>query len=254
MAQVLSRNTTLLHVAAEMAGKRLHQEARVKLIIAEASLETIPSRILRHPAVISSAKRRGKKPYQLLLDRSLHHAAMRKLPFSEKRGRPDIVHFTLLEALGSPLNKYGLLELYVHTLHGIVIEIDPSTRLPKNYNRFIGLMEQLFEKGKVPPEGPPLLRIVENKGLSELVEGTTTFLLWERGVRKKLANLGEDIVSLLKKGRPVSIIVGGFPHGDFRDSIVSLAERKISIWHESLETWIVVSRVLTAIELALDII
>ena len=66
----------------------------------------------------------------------------------EKRGRPDIVHFTLLEALGSPLNLEGLLKIYVHTYSGYVIDVRPEVRLPRDCNRFSGLMEQLFQEGK----------------------------------------------------------------------------------------------------------
>ena len=92
---------------------------------------------------------------------------MKKLEESERRGRPDIVHFALLEALGSPLNKERLLQTYVHTLKNHVITISPETRLPRNYDRFVGLMEQLFELGQVPPAGQILLKL-ELKTLAEL--------------------------------------------------------------------------------------
>jgi rRNA small subunit pseudouridine methyltransferase Nep1 len=84
---------------------------------------------------------------------------MKKLEESEKRGRLDIVHFALLEALGSPLNREGLLQTYVHTINDYVITVNPETRLPRNYNRFVGLMEQLFESYRVPPTGQILLKL-----------------------------------------------------------------------------------------------
>ncbi len=58
-----------------------------------------------------------------ILDRSYHHAAMKDIADSEKRGRPDIAHLCLLEALGSPLNKEGLLRTYVHTYNDYVISV-----------------------------------------------------------------------------------------------------------------------------------
>ena len=135
------------------------QRPRIKLVLAEAALETVPREIWGHPAVYKTAKRRGKTPASILLDRSLHHQAMKNLPEAEKRGRPDIVHVSLLEALSSPLNREGLLETYVHTIGDYAIFINPETRLPRNYNRFVGLIEQLFEIGRVPPEGEPLLTL-----------------------------------------------------------------------------------------------
>ncbi|MEM4363521.1 MAG: hypothetical protein QXT90_05715, partial [Candidatus Caldarchaeum sp.] len=86
---------------------------RLFLLLVEAAVETVPEEIQNHPAVLKDAGRRGKKPSQVLLDRSYHHWAMKTLKDGQKRGRPDIVHFSLLEALGSPLNMKGLLETYV---------------------------------------------------------------------------------------------------------------------------------------------
>jgi len=107
-----------------------------------------------------NAKRRGKKPAETLLDRSLHHAAMKGLPNSQKRGRPDIVHFCLLEALGAPLNRERGLRVWVHTIGGYAIEVAPEAKLPRDCSRFNSLMEQLFVEGRVPPKGEkPLLSL-----------------------------------------------------------------------------------------------
>ena len=99
-------------------------------ILAEAALETVPEKLWRHSSVKRDAKRQKKLPKQLLLDRSLHHAAMLKLKNKLKRGRPDITHFVLLEALGSPLNKQGSLQVFIHTCNDYVIRVNPKIRLP----------------------------------------------------------------------------------------------------------------------------
>ena len=143
------------------------------LVLAEAALETVPEKLWNHPAVRRHAKRQHKQPEQLLLDRSLHHQAMKSLDDNLKRGRPDITHFALLEALGSPLNKQGLLQVYVHTRNNQVITVNPATRLPRNYSRFTGLIEQLFQQHKVPQEGETLLTL-ENKTLQQLLKETKT--------------------------------------------------------------------------------
>ena len=104
----------------------------LNLVFVETALELVPAEILGHPSVRRNAKRRGKRPEETLLDRSLHHYAMTGLPGQEKRGRPDILHFCLLEAMGSPLNRAGGLRVWVSTHRGQLIEIDPSTRLPSS--------------------------------------------------------------------------------------------------------------------------
>jgi len=46
----------------------------------------------------------------------------------------------LLTLLDSPLNKAGLLQVYVHTTKGVLIEINPHVRIPRTFKRFSGLM------------------------------------------------------------------------------------------------------------------
>jgi rRNA small subunit pseudouridine methyltransferase Nep1 len=176
---------------------------------------------------------------------------MKSLKQNLKRGRPDIVHFALLEALGSPLNKEGQLRVYVHTFKNHVIAVNPKTRLPRNYSQFLGLMEQLFQAGKVPPKGEALLSM-QRKTLPELIHevNPSRVIAFSRvGVRRTLE---ETISKLLEEKRP-AILVGGFPHGHFADSTARLADELVCIDPEMLETWTVVSRVVYEYERALSI-
>ena len=43
--------------------------------------------------------------------------------------RPDIVHRCLLTLQDSPLNKAGLLKVYIHTMDNVLIELDPSCKV-----------------------------------------------------------------------------------------------------------------------------
>jgi rRNA small subunit pseudouridine methyltransferase Nep1 len=221
------------------------------LVLAEAALETVPEELWSHPAVKRHSKRQRKPPQQLILDRSLHHQAMKRLDDNLKRGRPDITHFALLEALGSPLNKEGLLQVYVHTREDYVISVNPSTRLPRNYNRFIGLMEQLFHQGKVPSEGETLLRL-EHKTLQQLLtetEADCTLALSREGNPKTL----QTAVSSLKTKQKPAIIVGGFPHGHLTETTTQLADELVCIDKEMLEAWTVTSRAIYEYEKTLSI-
>ena len=220
-------------------------------ILAEAALETVPKELWSHPSVRRHSKRQGKPPKQLLLDRSLHHAAMKRLDNNLKRGRPDIIHFALLEALGSPLNKEGLLQVYVHTNNNYVITVNPTARLPRNYNRFLGLIEQLFQHGKVPKDGEPLLTL-EQKTLQQLLAETKIdhVLAFSKEGKPKTI---QDAVSVLQEKKRPAVVVGGFPHGHFSKTSVHLLDEVVCVDLEMLETWTVTSRIIYEYERILSI-
>jgi len=178
---------------------------------------------------------------------------MKRLGHSEKRGRPDIVHFGLLEALGSPLNKEGLLKVYVHTIEDHVVTVDPTTRLPRNYNRFVSLMEQLFQYGRVPPQpvGNALL-LLKRKTLPQLIrEIKPSYVLAFSRVGKPRTL--EEALSKLSAEDRLTVIVGGFPHGHFLEKTVKLANEVVSIDPEMLETWTVISRIIYEFERAISL-
>jgi rRNA small subunit pseudouridine methyltransferase Nep1 len=212
------------------------------LILAESALETIPRSLWSHPAIKRHSKRRMKPPKHILLDRSYHHSAMKNLEESEKRGRPDIVHFALLEALGSPLNKERLLQVYVHTNNNYVITVNSEARLPRNYNRFVGLIEQLFALGKVPSKGQTLLKL-EAKTLSQLLDEAETDYVMAFSRKGSPKTLEEASFRLLEKQRP-AILIGGFPHGHFSETTIRLADEIVCIDPDMLETWTLTSRVI----------
>jgi rRNA small subunit pseudouridine methyltransferase Nep1 len=220
-------------------------------MLAEAAIETVPETLWSHPAIRRHSKRQRKPPKQLLLDRSLHHAAMRRLDDDLKRGRPDITHFALLEALGSPLNREGLLQTYVHTNKDYTITVNPSARLPRNYNRFIGLIEQLFQQQKVPTEGETLLRL-EPKTLQQLLaEAKPDYILaFSREGKPKTI---QDAVSGLKSKQKPAVIVGGFPHGHFSETTTKLADEIVCVDSEMLEAWTMISRAIYEYEQTLSL-
>jgi len=221
----------------------------INLILVEAALETVPPNIQHHPSVRRNAKRWGKKPAETLLDRSLHHAAMKGLPNSQKRGRPDIVHFCLLEALGAPLNREGGLRVWVHTVEGYAIEVAPEARLPRDCTRFNSLMEQLFAEGRVPPEGGKPLLSLSRMSLPKLMEkigASHTVALTSHG---KLTSLEEMCRHLAEEEDP-AVFIGAYPSGPMEDGTLALADEAVSIYPEALEAWVVASRLIYEFERA----
>ena len=70
----------------------------ISLILSESALELVPYELEEHPSVISHANKLGKHPSEILLDNSWHFGAMKGIKNEIKRGRPDLVHFSILEA------------------------------------------------------------------------------------------------------------------------------------------------------------
>ncbi|KXA88927.1 hypothetical protein AKJ57_06115 [candidate division MSBL1 archaeon SCGC-AAA259A05] len=211
------------------------------LILADSELETVPSEISSDKSLRRKARRRGKRPTELILDSNYFHKPMRKLEDSERRGRPDIVHVCMLTALDSPLNHEGLLKFNVHTRQDKVIKVNPETRIPRSYNRFVGLMEQLFLTGEVPPESP-LLKM-KDATLAEKVKETgpeRVVTLREDGKRISRKKLFRGI----SKKDDFCAIVGGFPHGEFLSEVDSLSDEKIKIYPKALEAVTVVTHII----------
>ncbi|MDI9619678.1 MAG: 16S rRNA methyltransferase [Candidatus Nezhaarchaeota archaeon] len=226
-------------------------EFRVALLLADSSLELVPKELAGHPSVRKASRRRGRSPLTTLLDKSIHYHAMKRLRNQEKRGRPDIVHLCMLEALESLLCSGGFMQLYVHTLHSLVVKVRSDVRLPKNYNRFVGLMEQLLLRGRVPGEGEALLEVI-GRGIGRAVEDfkpSKKLLLSEEGRFKAPLRLAEELAS---EERPM-IIVGAFPHGDFSKEVKSVADDEVSLCREVLESFTAVSAVTRALEFTLNL-
>jgi rRNA small subunit pseudouridine methyltransferase Nep1 len=225
----------------------------LNLVFVEAALELVPAEILGHPSVRRNAKRRGKRPEETLLDRSLHHYAMTGLLGQEKRGRPDILHFCLLEAMGSPLNRSRNLRVWVSTQGGRLIEIDPSTRPPRDCNRFKSLMEQLLLEGSSPPGvSSPLLR-VRDVSLGEFVEELNpgrVVALTSHGSPSSFAAVAEVLCG---SGSP-AVFVGAYPSGPMEEETLALADESLSVYPEPLEAWTVVSRLLYECERGLGVL
>ena len=210
------------------------------MILADSEIEIVPPEIARLPAIRKDAERRGKRAEEMLLDSSLHHSAMRGLDRWERRGRPDIVHMSMLIANESILNREGMLDTVIHTRNDEVIKISPEMRVVKNYVRFRGLMEQLFMKGEVPV-GNPLMRLEKGnvKAVLEEMDVDKVVLLSESGGEKNL----EDVLT-----EHTACIIGGFPHGDFISPVKEIADEVVSIYPSPLPAWIALTETVVSYE------
>ena len=147
---------------------------------------------------------------------------------------------TFLWLFSSFPNKEDKLRVYVHTLNDEVIFIEPETRLPRSYNRFIGLIEQVMVESKTPNN----LLFKEDIDIKELISRINPdciILMDEKG-----ENDLKFLISALKKANPC-IIIGAFPHGKFKKSY-EFADKRISLYREALDTLAVAGKVLCLYE------
>lgn len=217
-------------------------------MLAESALETVPAEIASHPAVSGRARKLGLKASETLLDRSYHHAAMKSLDENWKRGRPDIVHFALVEALATPLFISGKLDVFVHTHGNRVISIAEGLRIPKSYFRFEGVMTSLFRDGVVKSDDGKILLETQDGTLEELVHDIEA----DRVVGLSSAGVQSSAQEVVSKNRVehCAFVVGAFPKGHFSEKTAQLFNCIYSIESIGLETHVVIARILYECEKA----
>ncbi len=218
------------------------------VILLDSAIELIPSEISSSKEIQKHAGRRGKKPIDMLLDQTHHGRAMTKLENSERRGRPDIAYHCLLSLLETPLCKEGLLTVNVHLQDGRIVEVNPSVRLPRNYDRFVGLIEQLLKEGRVPPDGEPLLKVTGHT-LQELLSSlrgaadrTVSILCTLGGKPTSIDELGGLLPA--DASVPVMIGVGAFSHGDLSQDTKDEFTTHIELDKDMMMAWHICAEVL----------
>lgn len=228
------------------------------IILLDCALELIPREITSLKQVQKHATRRGKKPNELLLDQTHHGQSMTKLSDNERRGRPDITFLSLMSLLETPLCKEGLLTVHLHLQDGRIIEVKPDVRLPRNYDRFVGLMEQLLLKGRVPPQGHTLLHISEIT-LEDLLlklkagsDNTMTLLAIEGGKQTSIENLRNLLPH--ESSVPVIVGVGAFPHGNLSEETIAMFGASIELDREVMMAWQVCAELLWVYSLSVNVV
>ena len=212
----------------------------ISLIISESALELVPFELEHHPSVVSHARKLGKYPSEILLDNSWHFAAMKGIKNEIKRGRPDLVHFSILEATTIPLYLKNELNLFVHTIEDKVIHFGKNVRLPKSYHRFQGIIEKLYREKKIIANNELLLEIREQT-FSELIDEIKPSKIIGFSTEGELSSY-EKIAAQISDNS--CIVIGGFQKGHFSDSVQNTITDLFSIRNESFEGHVVVSRIL----------
>jgi len=214
--------------------------SNLSLVLAESSLELIPKEIQNHPSVLSHCKKLSKTASRVLLNNSWHYAAMKGIENEMKRGRPDLVYFSMLEACSTPLYFEKKISVYVHTLNNKVIKVGEDVHLPKSYHRFAGLIEKLFYEKRIESEGNTLLEMTDMSfpELVETINPKNVVGLSSMGKPSSYAQVGKSL------NEDSCIVIGGFQKGHFLDSTKNKIDNLVSIDSHSLESHVVTARIL----------
>ena len=212
----------------------------VSLVLAESALEIVPPEMRDHPSVVSHAKRIQKRPSEMLLDNSWHFSAMKGTVDEIKRGRPDLVHISVLAAACTPLYRNGKLDVYIHTIDDRVIALGSGLSIPRSYHRFAGMIAKLFKEKTVHAGGKTLLRTYEK---------TAVELIGEMGPSKvvglsTLGNPGSFEGTASALDADACVVIGGFQKGHFSDAILGKIDELYSVGPVSHDAHVVVSRLL----------
>jgi rRNA small subunit pseudouridine methyltransferase Nep1 len=212
----------------------------ISVVLSESALELIPYELEDHPSVIAHARKLGKHPSEILLDNSWHFAAMKGIENELKRGRPDLVHFSILEATTIPLYYKNKMKLYVHTIDDKIITFGKNVHIPKSYHRFEGVIEKLYQEKKIKTNNELLLEI-QDKTFSELLDEINPSKIIGFSTKGTLSSY-EKVAAKISDN--TCIVLGGFQKGHFSDSIQNKITDLYSIGNESFEGHVVVARIL----------
>jgi rRNA small subunit pseudouridine methyltransferase Nep1 len=218
------------------------------IIIEEASLELVPKKFWNHESCKLFESRFGVPPENQILDDNFHHEIVEKLPLTEKRGRPDIVHFALLEIMSTPAYMENKIRPIIHTVNDETILVEDGVRIPRTELRFVGVMSKILRHQSGEPE-KKLFRLVPSQDIQGLLKTLSPEKVLGLTTQGNLRDLREVMgVQITGRHRTIAWIVGGFPRGHFSEKVKGLANDLISISDRPLAAHVVTARLSYEIE------
>lgn len=175
----------------------------------------------------------------VLLNCDDHQGLLKKMGRDIADARPDITHQCLLTLLDSPINKAGKLQVYIQTARGVLIEINPTVRIPRTFKRFSGLMVQLLHKLSIRSVNSEerLLKVIKNPISDHLpTKCRKVTLSFDAKVQKV-----QDYVETLDPEESICVFVGAMARGrdNFADEFV---DEKIGVSNYSLSASVACSK------------
>ena len=197
-----------------------------------------PIIVLLDQATVETVKNR-RGVYELLNCDDHRELCKKKLHKDPNIYRPDILHQELLALLDSPLNKAGMLKVYIQTSKKVLIDVNPAIRIPRTYKRFAGLMVQLLHKMKIKAssESTTLLKVIKNPFSQYLPPATRCHGMSCQGKLYSPIAMAKALVPSVpdKSPAPTCFIVGAMSTGHitiedhpYIESMMSVSEYPLS--------------------------
>ncbi|KAI5958019.1 NEP1 [Candida theae] len=196
---------------------------RLIVVLSQACLETYK---------MNSSSNSGGGDRFALLNCDDHQGLLRRMGRDIAEARPDITHQCLLTLLDSPINKAGKLQVYIQTARGVLIEVNPSVRIPRTFKRFSGLMVQLLHKMSIRSENSKevLLKVIKNPITDHLPTKCRKITL---SFDAKVVKV-QDYVAKLDDDESICVFVGAMARGkdnfadEFVDEKIGLSDYPLS--------------------------
>ncbi|KAL7419365.1 18S rRNA pseudouridine methyltransferase [Cryptotrichosporon argae] len=228
------------------SGEDKENRRRLIVILSQACLEAY-----RVSSGSGGKNAAGKEAKYALLNCDDHQGILAKTGRDIADARPDITHQCLLTLLDSPLNKAGLLQVYIHTAKGVLIEVNPSVRIPRTFKRFSGLMVQLLHKLSIRgvQGSEKLLRVIKNPITDHFPTNTIKLTLSGDAPTIRLS----QFLPTLPETHSIAVFVGAMARGadNFADQWV---DQKISISDYPLSASVACGKFCCAMEELWDIV
>ena len=165
-----------------------------------------------------------------LLNCDEHMAMIRKLKKDPAFCRPDIIHQCLQVLLQSPLNRAGLLQIFVRTQNNELFKVDPQFKVPESFDDFTTIIVQLLHHlrpVRAQKCSKQLLKLLKNPVTLHLPVGCVKY-----GTSSKAKRVvrPDELVPL--RGRTVVVVVGAMAHEscdpDYVDETISISKFPLS--------------------------
>ncbi|KAK2462358.1 hypothetical protein APHAL10511_005664 [Amanita phalloides] len=243
----LPANPSMLPVQAHVPrGGAAASQRRLYVVLEQACLEAY-----RVSSVARGRNGREGEVKYTLLNCDDHQGILAKMGRDIADARPDITHQCLLTLLDSPLNKAGLMQVYIHTTKGVLIEVNPQVRIPRTFKRFSGLMVQLLHKLSIRGVNGPekLLKVIKNPVTDHLPPNTFKITLSGDAPTRRLSHY----LPTLPTTHSIAVFVGAMARGkdDFADAYV---DEKISLSDYPLSASVACGKFVCAVEEFWDIV
>ena len=208
-----------------------------------------PIIVLLDQATIETVKNK-RGVYELLNCDDHRDICRRKLKKDPNAFRPDILHQELLSLLDSPINKAGMLKVYIQTKQKVLIDVNPCIRIPRTYKRFAGLMVQLLHKMKIKAgtESTTLLKVIKNPFSQYLPAGTHCYGFSSEGTLYSPFSLAKALLPDAPDGRPTCFVIGAMSTGHVTIEDHPYMEKMLSISEYPLSGAGAISRIMGGIE------